>query len=133
MWRVSCESPANTSEHEADLIAALSLKAPMHSFVVRVALRQHCAPTASSTHDAPESVFAQNVHRQNCPLENDSRMRPLLVRGPNHSTFNIGSTAVDNFEIGSMHLCILWPARKRFIMVQHYHPGEILYLAGVRS
>ena len=91
-----------------NLIAAPSLKAPMHSFVVRVALRQHvplraCVenPKDRFKHTTRRSRFTPRTSIRNILLR---KVIPdafhLLVREPNHSTL-IGSTAVRNFEIGS--------------------------------
>jgi hypothetical protein len=71
----------NIRQHATqNLIAAPNLKAPMHSFVVRVPLRQHVplrAPvlrilrTRFKPQNASESVCAQDVHPQYSPPESD--------------------------------------------------------------
>src|SRR5262249_37326812 len=78
-----------------NLIAAPSLKAPMHSFVVRVALRQHvplraCVenPQYRFKHITRRSRFAPRTSIANILLRKMIPDEfPLLVREPNHSTF----------------------------------------------
>jgi hypothetical protein len=103
----------NIRQHATqNLIAAPSLKAPMHSFVVRVALRQHvplrpCVenPQDRFEHTTRRSRFAPRTSIGNILLRKMiPDAFPLLVREPNHFDIYIGSTAVGNFEIGS-RLC----------------------------
>src|SRR5216684_400114 len=78
-----------------NLVAAPSLKAPMHSFVVRVALRQHvplraCVenPEYRFEHTTGRSRFAPRTSIGNILLRKMiPDALPLLVREPNHSTF----------------------------------------------
>jgi hypothetical protein len=78
-----------------NLVAAPSLKAPMHGFVVRISTGvenpQRCFQyrlTASST--VRDVLFPKMA----------SDASPLIVRQSNHPTF-INSTPVSNFEIAS--------------------------------
>src|SRR5262249_33267695 len=78
-----------------NLIAAPSLKAPMHSFVVRVALRQHVPLRACVEnqyrfkHTTRRSRFASRTSIGNILLRKMiPDAFPLLVREPNHSTVN---------------------------------------------
>src|SRR6266545_772709 len=100
----------NIRQHATqNLIAASSLKAPMHGFVVRVALRQHvplraCVenPQDRFEHTTRWSRFAPRTSIGNSLLRKMiPDAFPLLVREPNHSNIYIGSTAGGNFEIGS--------------------------------
>jgi len=97
---VQCASIAklvgNIRQHATqNLIAAPSLKAPMHSFVVRVALRQHvplraCVenPQDRFKHTTRRSRFAPRTSIGNILLRKViPDAFPLLVREPNHSTF----------------------------------------------
>ena len=97
---VQCASIAklvgNIRQHATqNLIAAPSLKAPMHSFVVRVALRQHvplraCVenPQDRFKHTTRRSRFAPRTSIRNILLRKViPDAFPLLVREPNHSTF----------------------------------------------
>src|SRR5438132_2397161 len=97
---VQCASIAklvgNIRQHATqNLIAAPSLKAPMHSFVVRVALRQHvplraCVenPQDRFEHTTRWSRFAPRTSIGNILLRKMiPDAFPLLVREPNHSTF----------------------------------------------
>jgi hypothetical protein len=78
-----------------NLIAAPSLKAPMHSFVVRVALRQHvplraCVenPQYRFEHTTRWNRFAPRTSIGNILLRKMiPDALPLLVSEPNHSTF----------------------------------------------
>ena len=75
--------------------AAPSLKAPMHSFVVRVALRQHVPSRACV--ENPQHRFEHTTRRNRLsPRTSVGNILlrkmipdafPLLVREPNHSTF----------------------------------------------
>jgi hypothetical protein len=86
----------NIRQHATqNLIAAPSLKAPMHGFVVRVALRQHvplraCVenPQDRFEHTTRWSRFAPRTSIGNSLLRKMiADAFPLLVREPNHSTF----------------------------------------------
>src|SRR6516225_2896743 len=102
-----------------NLIAAPSLKAPMHGFVVRVALRQHvplraCVenPQDCFEHTTRWSRFAPRTSIGNILLRKMiPDAFPLLVREPNHSTFISDRQQGGNFEIGSNissdNICIL--------------------------
>src|SRR5262249_8217742 len=96
---VQCASIAKLVRHirqyaTQNLIAAPSLKAPMHSFVVRVALRQHvplrvCVenPQYRFKHTTRWSRFASRTSIDNILLRKMiPDAFPLLVREPNHST-----------------------------------------------
>src|SRR5467141_4366898 len=103
-WR-SCGLPQSASCSEnfvippdvfgQTLIAAPSLKAPMHSFVVRIALRQHvplraCVenPQDRFKHTTRRNRFAPRTSIGNILLRKMiPDAFPLLVREPNHSTF----------------------------------------------
>src|SRR5262245_10648436 len=100
----------NIRQHATqNLIAAPSLKAPMHSFVVRVALRQHVPLRACVEnqqyrfkHTTRRSRFAPRTSTANILLRKMiPDAFPLLVREPKSFDIYIGSTAVGNFEIGS--------------------------------
>src|SRR5215471_3314063 len=86
----------NIRQHATqNLIAAPSLKAPMHGFVVRVALRQHvplraCVenPQDRFEHTTRWSRFAPRTSIGNSLLRKMiTDAFPLFVREPNHSTF----------------------------------------------
>ena len=99
------------SARDANLIAAPSLKAPMHSFVVRVALRQHVPlradveyPQHRFEHTTGRNRFAPRTSIGNFLLRKMiPDALPLLVREPKSFDIVIRSTAVGNFEIGSNH------------------------------
>src|SRR6266487_3713372 len=86
----------NIRQHATqNLIAAPSLKAPMHNFVVRVALRQHVPlrarvenPQYRFKHTTRRNRFAPRTSIANILLRKMiPDAFPLLVREPNHSTF----------------------------------------------
>src|SRR5215475_11623067 len=96
---VQCASIAkfvgNIRQHATqNLIAAPSLKAPMHSFVVRVTLWQHVPlragvenPQYCLKHATRRSRFAPRTSMGNILLRKMiPEAFPLLVREPNHST-----------------------------------------------
>ena len=78
-----------------NLVAAPSLKAPMHSFVVRIALRQH-VPLRTCVEN-PQNRFQHMTSRNrlasSTPIGNMLLRKmlpnapPLFVRQPNHSSF----------------------------------------------
>src|SRR6516162_7418134 len=117
---LSRSSLATSVRHATqNLIAAPSLKAPMHGFVVRVALRQHvplraCVenPQDRFEHTTRWSRFAPRTSIGNILLRKMiPDAFPLLVREPNHSTFISDRQQGGNFEIGSNissdNICIL--------------------------
>ena len=91
-----------------DLIPAPGLKAPMHGFVVRIALRQH-VPLRTSV-QYPKDVFKHQTRRyrfaSSSPVRNVLLRKmmpdppPLLVSQPESFLPYSRSTTVNNFEIG---------------------------------
>jgi hypothetical protein len=86
----------NIRQHATqNLIATPTLKTPMHSFVVRVTLRQHvplraCVenPQYRFEHTTRRNRFAPRTSISNILLgKMIPDAFPLLVREPNHSTF----------------------------------------------
>jgi hypothetical protein len=74
----------------------------MHSFVVRVALRQHVPLQYRFKHITRRSRFAPKTPIANILLRKMiPDAFPLLLREPESFDIYIGSTAVGNFEIGS--------------------------------
>ena len=97
-----------------NLVAAPSLKASMHGFVVRIALRQHvplrtCVKSTVPlpTHDGSGSASVQHAHREYAPPENASECASTVRPSPKSFLIYSGSTAVGNFEIGSSHVCVV--------------------------
>ena len=78
-----------------NLVAAPSLKSPMHSFVVRIALRQHVPLRAGVENPQHCFKYATRGNRFAArPSVSNVLLRkmipdtfPLLVREPNHSAF----------------------------------------------
>jgi hypothetical protein len=95
-WKASiAKLVGNIRQHATqNLIAAPSLKAPMYSFVVRVALRQHVPLRACVEY--PQHRFEHTTDRNRFPPRTSignfllRKMIPdtlsLLVPEPNHST-----------------------------------------------
>src|ERR1700722_3942076 len=88
-----------------NLVAAPSLKASMHSFVVRIALLQHvplrtCVENPQN-HDESESACVQHAHREYAPPENASECAPTVRPSAESFLIYSGSTAIGDFEIAS--------------------------------
>src|ERR1700745_2551630 len=92
-----------------NLVAAPSLKASMHSFVVRIALRQHvplrtCVenPQYRFQHMAGWDRLASRTPIGNMLLRKMlPNALPLFVRQPNHFLLYSASASAENFEIAS--------------------------------
>src|SRR6516165_10095507 len=97
-----------------NLVATPGLEAPMHSFVVRIALRQHvplrtCVEKSTvplPAHDGSRSACVLDAHREYAPPENASECAST-VRPPAESFLIYSASAsAGNFEIASSHtLC----------------------------
>ena len=113
-----------------NLVAAPSLKASMHSFVVRIALRQHvplrtCVKSTEPlpAHDESESACVQHAHREYAPPENASECAPTVRPSAKSFLIYSGSTAIGNFEIGSSKKPqALWRPRRD----DRRHSGSLL-------
>src|ERR1700735_3949580 len=92
-----------------NLVAAPSLKASMHSFVVRITLRQHvplrtCVenPQNRFQHMTSRNRLASSTpHREYAPPENAFECAPTVRPSAESFLIHSGSTAIGNFEIGS--------------------------------
>src|ERR1700745_87652 len=92
-----------------NLVATPGLEAPMHSFVVRIALRQH-VPLRTCVEN-PQYRFKHMTGRDRLasrtPIGNMLLRKmlpnalPLFVRQPNHFLLYSASASAENFEIAS--------------------------------